>query len=143
MALISNACKGVRLLVHLGIRGWVVRRSYDWVDFLWYAAVACAIALLYLVFSAAANAASMPGIGCTGTLDNFHDSNGYFARCSVSFTLTTSAADMISYDGVTHSVAAVGNYLACSSEWQRGASGGAGARGGGGGGGGPAGRGGV
>lgn len=71
-----------------------------------------------------AHAASFPGAGCPGALDNVIDANGSFARCSVSFVITTSASDMVSCDGYTTPVAFGGvHYLACSSSWQKGSAG--------------------
>ena len=80
-------------------------------------------AALLLCGVSPSHAASFQGVGCYGSLDNFVDGNGSFARCSVPFTVTTSAADMVSCDGYITPVAAAGYYLACSASWQKGAGG--------------------
>ena len=79
--------------------------------------------LFFLLFPVFSHAGSFQGIGCPGTLDNFVDGNGSFARCSAAFVLTTSAPDMVSCDGYVTPVAAAGYYLACSASWQKGIAG--------------------
>jgi len=82
------------------------------------------IGLIFLVSLAsgcAATAGSMPGLGCSGGLDNVHDANGYFARCSADIHTTLIVEDMISCDGVPRSVLFSGAYyLGCSGVWHRG-----------------------
>jgi len=81
-------------------------------------------AALLLCGVSPSHAASFPGAGCPGVLDNVVDSNGSFARCSVPFVITSSAPDMVSCDGYTTPVPFGGvHYLACSSSWQKGSSG--------------------